>query len=409
MSKANQNESAIPNIHLIFTSFLTNRRLSDSSFDYNKNDYKCVNQFFTSIHSMYNLGIKSQSFYLEIDENFLSLKGLIKETILFYFPKAKLIWKRLEYFNDWNKSVKDIPKNSELILLQSNFDHAYIAKDVKLFSIFANQLKRVDSRSIGEITHWPEALSEISKPWTRGQELIIEENYFQRNTDRVVGTSLISKKLYEEIWRNDFTQGKRITRPDNPFGPSVKFRPAVHLSPKHELFRHLDGYLHVGINSKWVKELSPCCIFVNNSITHSGWNFCSAKNLSKVSLKCDLPDDEELYAGLPINKILKSISHRINYEVMRNLIPESDKNKWNQNLVLTSILVKFPLFWSKLPRFILDVSIGNILVNSLVRNGESARSNFILSRIMSNGWASLIKLDFFKIILYKVALILKLI
>jgi len=409
MRKPNQNESAVPNIHLIFTSFLTNRRLSDRSFNYNKNDYKCINQFFTSIHSMSNLDIKSQSFYLEIDDNFLSLKVLIKERILYYFPKAKLFWKRLEYFKDWNMSVQNIPNNSELILLQSNFDHAYVAKDAKLFSSFANHLKQVDSRAIGEITHWPEALSEISKPWIRSQELIIEEKYFQRNTDRVVGTSLISKKLYEEIWRNDFTQGKRITRPDNPFGPSVKFSPAVHLSPKYELFRHLDGYLHVGINSKWVKELSPCCALVNNSIIHSDWKFCSAKDLSKASLKCDLPDDDELYAGLPINTILKSISHRIDYKIIRNLIPKNNKNKFKQNLILTSILVKFPSFWSKLPRFILDITIGNILVNSLVRNDKSARSNFILSRIMSNGWTSLIKLDFFKIIFYKVALKLKLI
>jgi hypothetical protein len=358
---------------------------------------------------MSNLGITSQSFYLEIDDNFLSLKVLIKERILYYFPKAKLFWKRLEHFKDWNMSMDDIPNNCELILLQSNFDHAYVAKDVKLFGIFANQLKQVDSRAIGEITHWPEALSEISKPWVRSQELIIEEKYFQRNTDRVVGTSLISKKLYEEIWKNDFTQGKKITRPDNPFGPSVKFSPAVHLSPKYELFRHLDGYLHVGINSEWVKELLPCCVFINNSITHSDWKFCSAKDLSKSSLKCNLPDDEEFCAGLPINIILKSISHRIDYKIMRNLIPKNNENKLKQNLRLTSILVKFPPFWSKLPRFILDITIGNILVNSLVWNGKSARNNFILSRVMSNGWTSLIKLDFFKIIFYKVALKLKLI
>ena len=117
MSSEDNNKIFTPNTHLIFTSILTNRRISDRSFDYNRKDFKCVNQFLTSIHSMADLGIESQSFHLELDDIFLPTQGLIKEKILEYFPKAKIFWKRLEYFEDWNLSMRQIPVNSDIILL----------------------------------------------------------------------------------------------------------------------------------------------------------------------------------------------------------------------------------------------------------------------------------------------------
>jgi hypothetical protein len=351
---------------------------------------------------MSKLTTSTQDFYIEIDKPFISLKELIEKRILTYFPKAKVAWKRLGSFEDWNLSMKAIPISCELVLLQSNFDHAYVAKEGKIFSVFANEVKRADRRSIGEVTHWPEALAEIAQPWHRNQKSRIEENYFERFTNNVVGTSLISKKLYEEMWTDDFTGGSKITRPDNPFGPSVKFSSAVHLTPRQELFRHLDGYSHVGIKSYWVKKLSPCCVIINNEVIHSDWIFCSKKDISRYSLKCDLPDEDELHKGLPINTLLKSISHRISYKIMRSLIPKYNGNKLQQNFRITLVLIKAQLFWLKIPRLILDLTIGRILVNTLLWKGKTARSNFILYRIMSNGWISLAKIDFLKQICFKI-------
>lgn len=406
MPLRNKNIISDPKIHLIFTSIVTNSRLRQKHIKSKEINYKCIDQFLTTVHSMAPLRISSQDFHIELDPEFSSLQNVIEKHILENFPNANINWRRLEYFSEWQLSSRNVPKECDIILLQSNFDHAYVASSPEYFAEFIKSMKKIDIRVIGEITHWPEAISEIASPWKKNQKIELESNYFKRMTSNLIGTSLISKNLYKEIWRNDFTNGKRITRPDNPFGPSVLIQPSTHVTPNIELFRHLDGYSHVGIENNWVKQIDSCCVYTNGSIVHSDWKFCGAKSLVGNEIKCDLPNDSELNEGLPINILIKACSHRINFQVLRKLAFENNKDHKFENLRIIKKLFKFKVFRSKIPRFILDITFGNLLVFILLRDEKTARENFLLSNIMSNGWRSIFSFQFIRSSVYKFFLFL---
>jgi hypothetical protein len=400
-----QDNNSISSIktHLIFTSIITNSRLRIEKLPYASSDLKCINQFLTSVHSMSKLDLASQNFYLELDEEFSALKNTLESHIKRYFPRAIISWKRLEFYQDWKQSSESVPNDSNLILLQSNFDHAYVANNESYFSDIARNVHLSGDRSVGEITHWPEALSEISNPWRKNQQVIYKENFFQRNTTNIVGTALLQKTLYEEIWREDFTHGFRITRPDNPFGPSVKFPPANLIIPKIELFRHLDGYEHVGIRNNWMKEVASCCEVKKEVVEHKNWVYCDSSSLLQNSQLCNLADDEIKNQGIHLNLIIKAISHRIDYTILRILIYDNKKFNLKQNIKITLQLCKYREFRLRIFRLCTDLTLGYLLVSILIQSSKIARNNLVLSQVMSNGWRSILRIDFGKAVAYNLA------
>ena len=313
-------------IHAIFSTFLTDLALPGKSVTAPARvNVSKIDQFISSLHSIKNFEFASASFFIKYDDNYLPNKAILESFIQIHFPYASIEEDRLEFYDDWKFAASQISSEIDLIFLQTNHDHAYVANSVDYFRDFALDVYMNGDRSIGKITHWPE---DIARYGLKSQvSFATGQTVFGSLADMCVGTALVSSDLFKEWWEEDFTGGKRIIRPDNPFEPVVTFVPAKTLLPPFELFRHLDGYSHVGISSPSAKPLRPCCSIQNHLITHQDWVHTS---FALNEFNGDLP-----YFAYPIPSLkpqvnrelfLLASAYRINLLNLYRLLPAGSLN-----------------------------------------------------------------------------------
>lgn len=382
-------ELLTPRVHLIFTSLITNRPINSDFSEDVSNDLYRLNQYFSSIHSMALLPLDSQIFYLELGTEFMQYRELVAKYTKKIFPNSIIYWERLSTYQDWLDASNAIPTSANIVLLQSNFDHAYVNPSCISFFETCQHLLAQEERSVAEITHWPEALSEISSPWGAIQNTKVHPHYFTRDTKLAVGTTLVRQEFFKEWWRSDFTTGSKIVRPDNPFGPSVKFLNATLLIPQIELFRHMDGYTHVGIRSPFAQKLEPCCEIKGHSINHKVWRRFKFDQLVNSHEFFDtLPDVHEMIDKIPANVLMTASAHRIDLDILatiakRNSLFDLDKE------------IRHKIFWLLLQsrhhrKLIYRLIIERTFVKFLLkffRITENPRNSELLSEIMSHGTA----------------------
>jgi hypothetical protein len=167
---------------------------------------------------------------------------------------------RLERYTDWKKVSDEI--KSDCVLLMANHDHAFLHDDGVLFQEFVDFISKQPIGCLGAVTHWPEYMS-TSKLETTTQQIgglpILETK-----ANEVIGTVLVRRETFQSWFLEDFTNGSKFVRPDNPFGPSVEIRERQMFIPPFEFFRHLDGYGHIGINSNYTSNLRPTIQLIPN-------------------------------------------------------------------------------------------------------------------------------------------------
>jgi len=300
---------------LLMSVFLTNKSLG---FDYkladNQKNLK-IDQLVSTLHSMSILGTDSQAFYISYDEEFQQYKELIDRFIAEHYSNPAVNDFRLETYSQWKNASDSVPADVDFILLQSNADHVYTQGNCEVFDRYIQELSTLGSRTIGNISHWPESMFRAMSPLekthvTDGGNFIIE-------TTNTIGTCVVSRELFKEWWSHDFTMGSRIIRPDNVFGPSVTFPSAKMLIPKKELFRHLDGYGHVGQMESYASYLRPCCTILNSKVQHLEWK----KNLIKSwESSSDLPsnflDSDANFPNI-VDYISWASSYKSNFSIIR--------------------------------------------------------------------------------------------
>jgi len=234
--------------------------------------------FLTSLRSWSKLGLTHPYFFIELDDDFVEYKDLVATEIELNFTEAVIEWKRLLYFEDWSKISTILEEqNLDLITLMCNDDHAYVHTDSKPFLDFSMEVlelsERNDGRSVGDLTQLPGPIRILSLYSTFNPNKGDTKRSFKVTT--MHGSCLVTPKLFREWWTSDFTEGKRIPRPDNPFGPSVKFSPANVLIPSVEILRHMDG---IGDGTKITRKynvLRPSCRIQKNEVDLQGntsWN-----------------------------------------------------------------------------------------------------------------------------------------
>jgi hypothetical protein len=343
-----------PRLHAITSVYLTNQGLP-TVIDYGikrQPENNKINQFLTALHSTSRLEIFSADFYIKLDSDFEFTKNILSERITQLYPRVNIYWNRLETFADWQNVSKSISKDIEIILLQSNHDHAFIGESVSDASKFIQGVTLSGERAIGLITHWPEEIASAELRSIHNSR--INYQYFQRTDTCVIGTCLVTPKLFKEWWRQDFTQGKKITRPDNPFGPDVKFEVATVLVPNRELFRHLDGYGHVGVSSRIASPLQNCCTISSNQISHKNWIY---GNMLNKKLLMDLPSIQNYGSGISsqskLQLILLASSYRFRRSIVSQLIQDSNG---------VSILREMPSF----VRLVKERNFIKILIRQLI-------------------------------------------
>lgn len=259
-----------PKVHLLISVILTDEQLPGSKS--NLNDViqvSKVDQFLSTLHTISILPFSSADIYVQIEGKYSRYNDVVLNRVREVFPLSKISNYRLETYQHWVAAMAAIPPEADLIMLKTNHDHVYLPTSDKYFVDFAADLLNAGDRAFGRITHWPEAISRFGMKWMESTSGKIGR--FSSKVDMAEGTCLVTIKLFREWWANDFTNGMKIVRPDNPFGPVVQFSQAPMLLPAMELFRHLDGYDHVGIVSPIASRLRPCCTLVDSNILHKDW------------------------------------------------------------------------------------------------------------------------------------------
>jgi hypothetical protein len=191
---------------------------------------------------------------------------------------------------------------TNLILLQNNLDHFFVSSNVKGFESFCNFLAGNSNDALGVITHWQEFMGQSGWKSERDDR----DNYLlRRKTNQAIGTTLVTKRLFESWWLEDFTEGKPIIRPDNPFGPNVNFPPTFEYLPMEEFFRHSDGYGHIQLNDIYASPIRPCCTLVDSVVSHADWSYGIINKKKKLVPSRDSLDFQLLPKSIDIHNLSK--------------------------------------------------------------------------------------------------------
>ena len=223
--------------------------------------------FLSALHSWSKLQLINSYFFVELDDDFVNYKDLVASEIAANFINPIVEWRRLLYFDDWSKISKLLTEqNIALITLITNDDHAYVHSDSQPFQDFsrevASQSEFNRGRVLGDLTHFPGVIRSLSlySSFHPNKGGVARSH----KVKTIHGCCLVTPKFFAEWWASDFTDGKRIPRPDNPFGPSVDFPPAIVLIPPVEILRHIDGYGEGTRTSQKYNVLRPTCRILKN-------------------------------------------------------------------------------------------------------------------------------------------------
>jgi hypothetical protein len=334
--------------HLLVSVFLTDKSLGTP---YGRNispTQSKADQFLSTVHSISNLPIGSQDFYIAYHDGYLWAQSLIKRTVIRHFPNARIYDYSLETFKDWKDAAARVPKEAGQILLKANHDHVYVRESSREFESFVMELQAYGDRYIGEITHWPEVIGRNNLVMKEAPNR--DSRNFQSTTNSALGTSIVSKALFLEWWAEDFTEGKMIVRPDNPFGHSVVFPNCVSIAPNTELFRHLDGYGHSGVRAPSAAPLRACCQVINGQVIHDNWvigNFLFSRKNKDLPKLPEIGERNTIASYLQL--ILLASAHNINEKNLRALLdiyafPSKSLYKTSLFILLTNryFLAKMP-------------------------------------------------------------------
>lgn len=275
-------------IHLLMSVFLTDVSLTPPDFYGKKKSpsQNKINQFLSTIHSLEILKFSSADIFFDLSSEYEYGRSIIEREIVRRIPNAKVHTSRLETYADWKNTSDAISEDSDLILLKTNHDHVFLPQQTSSFFNFLAILRSFGHDIYGEVTHWPESIATPrSGKWHFDSQY--NYRYLVSECEQASGTCVVSTKFFKSWWKSDFTDGKRIVRPDNPFGPSVKFEAVKRIVPSEEFFRHLDGYGHAKVRAPIAAPLRACCSLVNDSVEHVPWirgNFLIKKEFSELPI-----------------------------------------------------------------------------------------------------------------------------
>lgn len=313
------NTNQIPKIHLLVSVFLTDESLHPKSFynDHVSISENKVEQFLGVIYSLKSIKFNTAEIYCEVSPEYQKFNNIINDQIKLHIPRAVINPKRLELFKDWQIVSRNIPSDTETILLKTNHDHAFLHDDPSLFYSFIKEINASGQNYIGEISHWPEAIGNL-----RSSALLKSNNrnnqYLVASTKSTIGTCLVNPEFFKSWWTQDFTNGSRIVRPDNPFGPSVYFKSVNKFVPNCEFFRHMDGYGHMKIMAPIASPIRSNLSISQEKIQVIEW---TKGNFFLTKKKYDLPPQPKL------NEV-NSIAIFINLALLATTYKFSIKNLW---------------------------------------------------------------------------------
>lgn len=274
------------------STLITEKRLKVHSETIGVSNRSRADLFLSTIKSLETLPITTAQFFIEFDESTDSKKNLILNEIRNLPFKSEIHDFRFDKYEQWKSHSDSIREIDKLILLLTYDDHIFVDSDSEEMEFLAKNIieieKDLDKPVYGTLSHFPECHGLISFAKAIGK-------YHTINSVPIVpcpipiGAVIVSPKSYAKWWEIDFTNGNKIVSPENPFGPSVMHVDSWQIFPRNEIFRHMDGYSHVRINSRPYGILNPNYkIDKNNKINYVP--FLVSQNLNDIrkSKKYDL-------------------------------------------------------------------------------------------------------------------------
>ena len=315
-----------PNVLLLVSVFITDDGLGldyrlPENFDGDK-----IDQFLSSLATMTKIPTYEQWFFIEYSQSLKKYSPYIDQYIRAHFSNPTIFSFRLQYYKDWRTYSDRIPKTIKYVLIQGNADHAYLPMNSMNFIRLLEVMENVGDRALGEITHWPESVYYATRPTIRSNRL--NGHLITQNSDAILGTTLVTSKLFADFWSHDFTNGSRIVRLDNPFGPSVSALNITRVTPPFEMFRHLDGYGHTGVTLSGASYLRPNHKLTNGEVQETPWSFSNVTkkttgfDLLKSAVSEDITSKNDL-----VTYLMHGSSFRVSGKLVYNLIKNSSISK----------------------------------------------------------------------------------
>lgn len=278
------------------STLITEKRLKIHAETEGLQDRARTDLFLSTIKSFEKLPIETAEFYIAFDESTENKKNVILTEIRNLPFKTKVHNFRFEKYEHWKNHSDSIKDIGHLILLLTYDDHIFIDSNIDEVAFLAENIINIESKLkepvYGTLSHFPECHGLISFAKAIGK-------YHAINSIPVVpcaipiGAVIVSPKNYSKWWDSDFTYGSKIVSPENPFGPSVMAADSWQIFPRSEIFRHMDGYSHVRINSRPYGILNPNYIinkdnkisYIPFSITHNLNDIRKNKNYDLIYIE----------------------------------------------------------------------------------------------------------------------------
>jgi len=255
----------MPSLSLLLTAFLTDSRIQPADYYGELPASNTVDQLSTTIHSLTALDFSQTFFFIDSDTGYKEYDRAIEDFTLRRFPQGEFSNHRLDEFQQWHSAIGQL--QSDWTLLASNHDHPFIGSSED----WRNFLDLMDSSEldIAQISHWTESLGWRSLRWDQSMAEGLEMGFY---ATEMIGTILVRTSFLRSLFAQDFTNGTKFVRPDNPFGPSISFDRSFIVLPRTEFFRHLDGYGHVGLTANFSSYLRPeVSLSPNGSVQRTEW------------------------------------------------------------------------------------------------------------------------------------------
>jgi hypothetical protein len=238
-------------VHLLYSCFITNAPIQAPNYYELEHQPDKVQQLLTSLFTLKRLKFESIAIHISLDAPYTKFQGLVDALVSEWFPSARYSSSRLGNYGDWVEELEQIGQDCTWTLLINNHDHAFVCAETSEWDGFVDLLDQTDT-DIAHISHWPEAVGWAALKRRKNRPPGADLGF---TDSRTIGTVLLKTRILTDAFSSDFTHGFPFVRPDNPFGPPLTFSERFIPVPYTEFFRHLDGYGHVGLNSRFASQL----------------------------------------------------------------------------------------------------------------------------------------------------------
>lgn len=209
-----------------------------------RDDRGDVFKYALASYSSFDSFVEKYHLFIELEGQYVERKKEFEEFIFSIFPKEKinLCWYRHTNRNQWKYFCDSEVDDDEVILLLCNDDHVFIDYNTDMIENSINVLNEdQDPHSAVYISHWPE---QMVLSFYKNAELTKDKNFFKFKWNNFDSIQMMKGARLKKYWENDWNSNA-LYRTDSlaEFGFELE---SDFYSPTREIFRHYDGYSHVG-------------------------------------------------------------------------------------------------------------------------------------------------------------------